>query len=131
MSIQGWRLHIVSGHPVALLSHSVSEKGFPDPQMEPPVFQIVPAASGPVTGKSLTLCFSPSVRCLYTLVRSSLLFPRMNNPARFSHPLLLYLSVNVQLVNLTYCFFSLCPVPFEMYLDDYNMGLYYINFFPS
>lgn len=73
MSIQGWRPHIVSGQPVALLSHSVSEKGFPDSQMEPPVFQIVPVASGRVTG----YCWEEpgsvlfSISCLYTLMSST------------------------------------------------------------
>ena len=48
--LQGWRLHHLPGHPVPVLSHLDSEKMFPDAQREPPVFQLVPIASGPVIG---------------------------------------------------------------------------------
>jgi len=48
--LQGWRLHNLSGRPVPVLGHPHSEKVFPDVQREPPVFQCVPVASGPVTG---------------------------------------------------------------------------------
>ena len=36
--LQGWRLHNLSGKPVPVLSHSQSEKVFPDIQREPPMF---------------------------------------------------------------------------------------------
>jgi len=48
--LQGWRLHHLSGQPVAVLGHPHSEKVFPDVQTGPPMFQCVPIASGSVTG---------------------------------------------------------------------------------
>ena len=48
--LQGWRLHNLSGQPVPVLGHSPSKKVFPDGQREPPLFQFVAIASGPVTG---------------------------------------------------------------------------------
>ena len=49
--LQGWRLHNLPGQSVSVLGHPHSEKAFPDVQREPPVFQFVPIASGPVTGR--------------------------------------------------------------------------------
>ena len=48
--LQGWRLHNLPGQSVPVLGHPHSEKMFPDVQKEPPVFQVVPTASGPVSG---------------------------------------------------------------------------------
>ena len=48
--LQGWKLHNLSGQPVSVLSHPHSKKVFPDVQREPPVFQLMPIASGPGTG---------------------------------------------------------------------------------
>ena len=48
--LHGGRLHDLSGQPVPVLGHPHSEKVFPDVQSEPPGFQFVPIASGPVTG---------------------------------------------------------------------------------
>lgn len=39
----------VCGQPVVVLSQPQSENVFPDVQKKPPVFQVVPTASGPVT----------------------------------------------------------------------------------
>ena len=47
--IQGWRLHNLSGQPVPVLCHPQSEAVFPDVQREPPVLQLLPITSGPVT----------------------------------------------------------------------------------
>jgi len=47
--LQGWRLHNLSGQPVPVLGHPDSKKVFPDVQRQPPVFQLVPIASGPGT----------------------------------------------------------------------------------
>ena len=62
--LQGWRLHNLSGHPVPVLGHLHSEKGFLDIQREPPVFQFLLIASGPVTGHHWkepgSVTFSPS-----------------------------------------------------------------------
>ena len=44
-------LHHLSGQPVPVLSLPHSEKVFSDAQREPPVFQFVPTASCPVTGR--------------------------------------------------------------------------------
>ena len=48
--LQGWRLHNLSGQPIALLSYPHSEKVFPDVHMGPLVFQCVRIASCSVTG---------------------------------------------------------------------------------
>jgi len=48
--LQGWRLHSLSLQPVPVLGHPHMDKVFPDVQREPPVFQFLPMASGPVTG---------------------------------------------------------------------------------
>lgn len=48
--LQRWRVHSLSGQRVALLSHSRSEKVFPDFYRESPVFQFVPIASSLATG---------------------------------------------------------------------------------
>ena len=58
MSMSSWIFNIseigysitISGQPVPVLGHPHSEKVFPDVQREPPVFQSVPIAPGPVTG---------------------------------------------------------------------------------
>ncbi len=50
LNISGGGLYNLPGQPVPVLGHPHSEKVFPDVQTEPPVFQFVPIASGPVTG---------------------------------------------------------------------------------
>lgn len=68
---RGWRLHIISGQPVLLLSHPHSKTVFPDVQKEPAVFQCVPIAFCPGTKKSLAPSSSqPHFRYLYTLLKS-------------------------------------------------------------
>lgn len=47
--LQGQRLHHLPGQPVPVLI-TLTVKKFPDVQREPPAFQPVPIASGPVTG---------------------------------------------------------------------------------
>ncbi|KAK4828172.1 hypothetical protein QYF61_024421 [Mycteria americana] len=47
--LQGWRLQNLPGQPVPVLVHPHSQIVFPDVQREPPVFQFVTIASGPVT----------------------------------------------------------------------------------
>ena len=51
--LQGGRLHNLSGQPVPVLTHPHSKTVFPDVQMEPPVFQLVPIASVPVNWEPL------------------------------------------------------------------------------
>lgn len=48
--LQGGRIHNISGQPVSVLTHSASEKVFPDVEREFLVFWFVfvPIASGPV-----------------------------------------------------------------------------------
>jgi len=48
--LQRWRHHSLPRQPVPVLGHPLSDKVFPDVQREPPVFQPVPIASGPVPG---------------------------------------------------------------------------------
>ena len=52
---QGGRLHNLPWQPIPVLGCPHSKKVFPDVQREPPVFQCVPIASGPVTGHHLSL----------------------------------------------------------------------------
>jgi len=47
--LQGWKLLNLSGQRVPVLSHLHSTKVFPDVQTEPPMVQLVPIASCPVT----------------------------------------------------------------------------------
>ena len=101
----------LSGKPVQMLSHLHSRKVFPDVEREPPVFQFVPTASGPVTGHHWeepgSTLFSPSLQVFIhsdkTLPTPSLLFLQVEqsqlsqlfltgdmfqSPNRFSGPLL-------------------------------------------
>lgn len=48
--VQGWRLYDIPGQSGPVPGHPHSEKVFLDVQREPPEFQHVPIASGPVTG---------------------------------------------------------------------------------
>ena len=94
---QGGRLHNCSGQPVPMLSHRHSKKVFPDVRREPPAFQFVPTASGPVTGhhrkEASSLLFAHSLQvfthveeisvcdgCAQPLPSLSLLFSRLNWP---------------------------------------------------
>ena len=49
-NLHGGRLHSPSGQPVPVLCQPQSKEVLPHVQMEPPVFQFVPIAPGPVTG---------------------------------------------------------------------------------
>ena len=91
--LQGWRPHNLLGQPVPALSQPYSEKVFPHVQREPPVFQFVPIASGPVTAyhwkEPGSIFFATSLQVfLYIdkILPSSLLFSRLNSPdsLRFS-----------------------------------------------
>ena len=66
--LQAWRLHDLPGQPVPARGHPHSENVFPDIQMEPPVFQFVPTAPGPVTGhhckEPSSILFAPSLQVL-------------------------------------------------------------------
>lgn len=118
---------------MALLRHSVSEKGFPDSQMEPPVFCALCLWSChwiPLERAWLCLLFS----LVQVFIHMDEIHPEPSLAQNDQSSQVLpppAMSVNVQLVNLTCCFFTLCPVPSEMGLGDYNIGLYCIDFFSS
>ena len=64
--LQGWRLHNLPGQAVAVLGHPHRRTVFSDVHREPPVFQFVPIAFGPVTGHQWkepgSVLFSPSLQ---------------------------------------------------------------------
>ena len=84
--LQGWRLRNLSGQPVPVLSHPHSKKVLPAVLREPPVFQSVPAASGPVTGHHWkepgSVLFAPSLQVFMYIDKISLsrLFSELNSP---------------------------------------------------
>ena len=88
--LQGWRLDNLPGQPVPVLSHSHCKKVFPDVQREPPVFQVVPIASGPVAGHHWeepgSVFFAPSWQVFISIdeIPLSLFFPRLNSPSSLS-----------------------------------------------
>jgi len=49
--LQAWRLYKLFGQSVPVLGHSQIKKMSLDVQRKPPEFQVVPIASGPVTGR--------------------------------------------------------------------------------
>jgi len=79
-----------SGQPVPVLSHPHSDKVFPIVQREPPVFQSVSIASGPVTGHHLeepgSVLFAPSLQvCIHVdKIPLSLLLSKLNSPSSLS-----------------------------------------------
>lgn len=84
-SIHEWRLHDLSEQPVPVLGHSPSKKPFPDIQMEPPVFQFVPIASGPVTGchwrEPVSVFFAPTLQGWLNTLVSSVCHPCVSPPS--------------------------------------------------
>ena len=88
--LQRRRLHNLPGQPVPVLSQPHSKKAIPDVQRDPPVFQFVPIASGPVTGHQWkepgSILFAPSLQeFMYTnKVPLNLLFSRLNSRSSLS-----------------------------------------------
>ena len=88
--LQGWRIHNLPRQPVPVLDHPHSDKVFPHVQREPPMFQFVPIASGPVTGHHRaepgSIYLAPLLQVLINTdeIPLSLLFSRLNSLSSFS-----------------------------------------------
>lgn len=87
--LQGGRLHNPTGQPVPELSHLHSEKAFPDSQTEPPMLQLVPIVSCPVTEHHWKdpgyILFSSSLQVfIYMGEMPPETFSRMNSPSSLS-----------------------------------------------
>jgi len=88
--LQAQRINKFPVQPVPVLSHPHSEKMFPDVQREPPVFQLVLIASGPVPGHHReepgSALFAPSLQVFMYIdeIALSLLFSRLNSPSSLS-----------------------------------------------
>ena len=84
------RIHNLSGQLVPVRGQPHSEKVFPDVQREPPLFQCVPGASGPVTGHHWkepgSILFAPFLQVFISIEKTplSLLFSRLNSPSSLS-----------------------------------------------
>lgn len=88
--LQGWRwLHRHSEEPVPVLSHPNSKNVFPGVQREPPVFQFVLTASGPITGhcwEESGFIFTASFQVFIHINKNFLcfFFSTLSSPGSFS-----------------------------------------------